>query len=541
MKRVIFLLLIFISFSIRASALNISYETVIGIKGKSVLIEKFQIEKKTNYLCNLDTYACEATKLKKLPSVGTNTKNSYTSTLKSTGATHITMSPLSDYVAYYLHNNTNQTRKLVLKNVKRDTEKYQLNNLNYWDLLNDQDSVYSFTPDGSKLIYLDDNGGNFSLYKIDTSNFDSHPFPGTLLETNTLEIHQFMAYDNETIFYVGNTKTKPYNWNLYKYDLNTGTQKNIMEDVSYTSTLRKMDNKLVFAKQEYSGYGPRVYDIKNNKIHFFDLPNINRNVSKSSESTAIIGDRYGVIMNPTTSAQTAVIWLHGGPYRQTSYGYHPYHSYGTYDSILNAMREQGVLILKLDYSGSLGFGKEYSESIDNNVGTKDVSDVTLAIKYLKANYGVKNVYLIGNSYGGYLSLKTTVDNSSEISGAISINGVTDWESLLSYMGNSIFNAHFDGAPNILNKRFYNKASIIKNLKNLENSKPIMIIQAEKDHTVAPWQATLLSDAMKKEKKNVTLATYPKEDHVWIYEKNIRDMCKRIFKFVDIKNNLSCIN
>ncbi len=55
-------------------------------------------------------------------------------------------------------------------------------------------------------------------------------------------------------------------------------------------------------------------------------------------------------MNPNNydlnKPYTLLIWLHGGPYRQTSYGYHPFHSYGIYDSILELLRKDNTNIPK---------------------------------------------------------------------------------------------------------------------------------------------------------------------------------------------------
>lgn len=540
----IFLFLILtIFYTVKAEALNISYESVLGINGNNILVEKYLLEKKTNYMCSALSYTCKITTTKSLPSTSGMSNDPIAKSLRSKKATHITISPLKNFVAYLIHDTNGSSRKLVIRDINTGKEKNSKKSLEYWDLLNDQDSVFGFTPDESKLIYLDDSEGYFSLYQSDKKNFMNNPFRSSKINTNTLEIHQFTIFDNNTVFYIGNTLANPYTWSLYKFDLNTNTNKKIADNVSYTSSIRKLNGKIIFAMQESVGFGPRIYDLKEDKIHYFNIPNVNRVINKSNEQIINFGKRYGVLMKPPVTAQptTLVVWLHGGPYRQTSYGYHPYHSYGTYDSILEAMRVQGTLVLKLDYSGSLGFGRSYSESVGKNVGSGDVSDVLDAVDFIKTKYSINNVYLIGNSYGGYLSLKTITDNSSKFTGSISINGVTDWEALLSYMNTSIFNTHFGGLPNTNNQYLYDNASIIKNISKLDSNKPLMIIQAAADRTVAPWQATLLGDALKKEKKNVKMISYPKEDHVWKYEKNIRDMCTQMFKFVGIKNTSSCTN
>jgi dipeptidyl aminopeptidase/acylaminoacyl peptidase len=529
-------------FTHSAKALDISYETIAGISGNNVLILKYGLETKTYYMCSAVTYKCSKTKKKSLPSYYTPT-HPIVKELQDKKVNHITLSPLRHFIAYYNHEDSGKIRKLTLRNIGTGLEKTREDSLSYWDLLGDQSSIFEFTPNEEKLIYLDDKEGNLALYQSPSSEFDKAPFAGIKLDTGTLEIHQFLVWDNSTLFFVGNTKENPYHWSLYKYDLNENTQKIIAENVSYTSSLRKVGGTLFFATEEHSGFGPRGYVLKTGKIRYFEIPNVNRKINHESKEVVKVGDRYGVIMKPkvTKSASPLVVWLHGGPYRQSSFGYHPFHSYGIYDSILEAMRAQGAIILKLDYSGSLGFGREYSESVAGNVGEGDVADVKVAVNYMESKYNISKVYLMGNSYGGYLSLKGIVDDSSMYGGALSINGVTDWESLLLKMQTSIFNVQFNGLPNDDNRALYDKASILKYINKLEDNKPVMIIQGLADRTIAPWQAPLLGDKLKAEKKNVSVVTYPGEDHVFAKAKNIRNLCTRMLGFVGIKNLNTCKN
>lgn len=524
-----------------ASALDISYETIAGINGNNILIQKYGLETKSYFLCSLSKFTCISTKKKTLPEI-TTPKDPVVQTLLDQESAHITLSPLKNYIAYYNHNEN--VRKFTLKNISTGKDLFREDNLSYWDLLGDQNVLFAFTPDEKTLLYLDDISGSFAIYKSLSTQFDIAPFSGTKLQTGTLGIQQFLVWDNSTLFFIGNTQIHPYNWSLYKYDLENGTQKIIAENVSNTSGLRKSGGVLLFAAQERSGFGPRALVVKDGKVHYFDIPNVNRKVNQTKQEVVAIVNRYGIVMEPTINKLSKtppplVIWLHGGPYRQSSYGYHPFHSYGIYDSILEAMRAQGAIVLKLDYSGSLGFGKTYAESVGQNVGKGDVADVIYATNYMKTKYNIGKVYLMGNSYGGYLSLKTIVDNSEKFDGVISINGVTDWESLLVRMQNSIFNTHFNGLPDANNRTLYEKASILKNISKLENTKPIIIIQGSADRTIAPWQAPLLGDELKSQNKKVTMVSYKGEDHVFAKAKNIRDLCKRMFTFAGLKNTASC--
>lgn len=279
------------------------------------------------------------------------------------------------------------------------------------------------------------------------------------------------------------------------------------------------------------------------KISQIKTPYIKQNIILKDQEVVTFGTSHGVLMKPSdihVNSYPLVIWLHGGPYRQTSYGYHPYHSYGIYDSILELLRKDGVVILKLDYRGSLGFGKEYSGAIKGSVGKGDTEDVMSAITYAKSRYNINNVYLIGNSYGGYMSLRTLAEHPNSFAGVVSINGVTDWESLMNKMQTSIFNTQFNGTPNVNNRYLYDQASIINRIGNIGNQK-IVIIAGEADHTIPYWQATNIYDAMKTQNKNVNLISYKDEDHVYKEKKTIQDLCVQLFNFVGVSTDVECNN
>jgi dipeptidyl aminopeptidase/acylaminoacyl peptidase len=249
-----------------------------------------------------------------------------------------------------------------------------------------------------------------------------------------------------------------------------------------------------------------------------------------------------VVMTPPSydSKKTypVMIWLHGGPLRQTSLSYHPYHSYGIYDAMLKLLQKNNVIVLKLDYRGSFGQGRAYSEAIKDNFGKSDIDDVMQAVQYMKNQYHTSDVYLSGNSYGGYMSLKAVVEHPDTFKGVFSINGVTDWESLLVKMQTSIFNIDFNGLPNSDNRNLYDQASIISKIGNLGNQR-IEILQGEADSTIPLWQATLLYGKLKDAGKNVNLTTYKGEDHVFAIKKNINDVCVRMFGLMEIKPDKEC--
>jgi dipeptidyl aminopeptidase/acylaminoacyl peptidase len=541
---ILLFLFAFLSLSHYAYALDVQYGAVIGSKGSSVLIEYYGIEKKTNYLCSTTTLKCQSTKTKTLgvpPS--SSLKKALTDEIRGRDGGYITQSPDKDWVAFFVGgSDAAPLRSFFIKDIKSGNEYSVSSSTSYWDLVNDQGRVFNFSPDSKKLAYIDDKDGTLGLYVVDTTTLAESAIVSTKLATTAYQVDDFIFGDNQTIYYVGNSIDNKYLWSLHSYSLKTGKDTVIEKYVSYTSALQKIGSSIIFSRLEDKGYGPALYNLNQKKVQQFKIPSINTKPNTSNQEVIAMGTVNGVLMTPTkkdtAKAYPLLIWLHGGPYRQTSYGYHPYHSYGIYDAILELLRKDNVVVLKLDYRGSFGFGRAYAEGIKNSVGKGDVEDVMNAIEYARTRYNIGDVYLAGNSYGGYMSLRALVEHPDSFAGVISINGVTDWESLLLKMKTSIFNTEFGGLPDLNNRSFYDQASIMNKIGNIGNQK-ISIIAGEADRTIPYWQATDMYDKLKKADKNVTLVSYPSEDHVYAKKKTLNDLCTQMFNFVGVPVDAGC--
>lgn len=527
-----------------AEALDIQYGTIISTKGSNILVQYYGIGKKKNYICSTTTHDCTLTKKvtlgippsQKIP-------NLIESELKDKHAGHFTLSPTGNLLAYYTGGtDANPNRTFTIRDLKTNMEYSVSNSVSYWDFVEDEGKVFDFSPDNKKLAYLDDKDGVLALYLADVTKLSDEVITSTKLTTTAYQVDDFLFTDSGTLFYVGNTKENPYVWSLYRYNIATSKDTLIESNVSYIDPLRKIGQALVFSRLQAKGYGPEIYNLKNKKIEQFSIPSISTKKNITHQEILQTGTVNGILMTPTkddmSKTYPLVIWLHGGPYRQTSYGYHPFHSYGIYDSILELLRKNNVIVLKLDYSGSFGFGRAYAESIKTTVGKKDVEDVMSAITYAKNRYHIRDVYLAGNSYGGYMSLKALVEHPEAFTGVVSINGVTDWESLLNKMQTSIFNTEFNGLPDINNRALYDQASIYNKITNIGNQK-IDIIAGVADRTIPFWQATDLYAKLKSAGKNVNLISYPGEGHVYAEKKTIENLCTQLFTFVGLKVDPEC--
>jgi dipeptidyl aminopeptidase/acylaminoacyl peptidase len=133
-----------------------------------------------------------------------------------------------------------------------------------------------------------------------------------------------------------------------------------------------------------------------------------------------------------------------GPHRQASSGYNSSLIYGVYDELLHALARAGWAVMKLDYTGSVGYSADYRDAIVNNIGNKNVADTQMAITWMNNEFDNPKMNLTGVSYGGYLSLKTAVESPQKVDRTVSVNGVTDW--MTDTLIDPTFRPYFGGRP-----------------------------------------------------------------------------------------------
>ncbi|HRZ30527.1 MAG TPA: prolyl oligopeptidase family serine peptidase, partial [Candidatus Paceibacterota bacterium] len=407
--------------------------------------------------------------------------------------------------------------------------------VDYWDLLSEELRIYNFSPSGKKLIYLDDRTGYSTLYLVDLTKEKTNYLPGQQIITKKYSVADFMFWDDDVIYFSANRESS-HQWSLYRYNLTTQELLKVADNISYNQQMQKVgpkDNeKLLFTQIINNSTIPTLLDHGTNKLSYFTDIQANPKISGYTEEVVKLDSLSGVLLKPSNYSASAkyplVIWLHGGPYRQTSLGYHSYFSYGMYDWMLGQIAKSGALVLKLDYRGSYGYGRDFAESITGEVGRGDVSDVLKAQAELKKTYKVTSTYLAGNSYGGYLALRAIADKNAygRISGALSINGVTDWFVLLDKLENSIFNVQFNGLLEEENSDLYYQANISDHVKNLRGQK-IIVAQAEKDSTVPASQADHIAKIFNLKGKALTLVKYKDEDHIFQKKSSLEDLCRQL--------------
>ena len=449
------------------------------------------------------------------------------------GSSFIRFSPHGNYIAYYAPSTLNgKERVYTLVDVAR-TVTYSWKEKNaYWDLLSEEEKVFDFSPDERHFLFLSDRDGVQTLYStrlwlldgINNGRLGKRMFP------SGFTVNNFLYGADGSLYFTANRKN-PLAWSLYRYNPVDQLVWWIVDDVLYFPPPVQIGKRILFLRSQ--GDVPMMYVLDTDTRIVAPLPIPARGSFLLAAGTIKnFAGRYGVLYAPDgydgKKTYPLIVWLHGGPNRQTSASFHPYHSYGTYDAVLEHLRRNGFVVLKLDYRGSYGYGTKFAADLKGNVGNLDVRDVVDATTAVKKEMKIGEVYPMGNSYGGYLALRSLVGKPSLFAGAISINGVTDWWTLIKDIPSSIFNIHFNGVPSAKTKVLYDQASIFLRLNNMKDKK-VVLVSGEDDATIPPRQTALLYDALQKKGINATNVSYAKEGHILTESKHLLDLCNQVVK------------
>ena len=518
------------------------YQNIVSINGDKAIIETRGLENKYYFSCSIKTLDCEA--LAEAPLKETqNTTTTKTSVKFPSNSSRRNISSTGRFGFYTKINTFKKTRTFGIIDGQKNKQ-YQITNyLSFWNLLDQQPHISRFAQDDSTLTYLDDRSGFMSLYIVPLNSLSKNSFSLKRI-TSDVSVGDFMYTDNHTILYVANTKVDPYNWILYSYDISSKIKIILAQNIVYDTILYKSGDSILFTQLTPLGTQPMVLkNYKNGELKGFDsLMQTPTNTNTITYTYQKVAGMNTVLMKNTTTStdkHPLIVWLHGGPYRQVSLKRHPYISYGVYDWMLEeAVNNADAYVLKIDYPGSYGGGRAFTENIKGGVGTKDINSVMNVINdFTKNNTKINSVYVVGNSYGGYIATKIISSYPSKIDGALSINGVTDWKTLLIYYKNSIFNTLFNGYPSLKNKTLFTLASTTNNITKIKN--PLYLIHGEADSTIPKSQSILFKKALDTASKESTLILIPNENHVFLKNSSINTICKTLFEMTHLNVTNSC--
>lgn len=206
-----------------------------------------------------------------------------------------------------------------------------------------------------------------------------------------------------------------------------------------------------------------------------------------------------------TARHPALLFFHGGPYRQMLLGPNPMGAY-TYMYAMNQyFASRGYVVLSVNYRGGTGYGLNFRVPPNfGPSGASEFNDILGAANFLKARADVdaKRLGVWGGSYGGYMTALALARASDTFAAGVDYAGVHDWSGLLKVYAAAGAQAASDSLAW--------KSSPLSSVKRWRS--PVLVIQADDDHNVPFNQTVLLMKALREQKVPNELIVIPNEIH-----------------------------
>ncbi len=204
-----------------------------------------------------------------------------------------------------------------------------------------------------------------------------------------------------------------------------------------------------------------------------------------------------------------VLFVHGGPNARDNWGYEPVHQW---------LANRGYAVLSVNFRGSTGFGKEFTNAGNREWGGKMHDDLIDAVNWT-VQEGIANpdrVAIMGGSYGGYATLWGMTNTPDIFACGVDTVGpsnlVTLFETIPPYWQPEIedWATRIGDARTEEGRAFLTKRSPLTYADQIK--KPLLIGQGANDPRVKQAESDQIVQAMQDANIPVTYLLYTDEGH-----------------------------
>lgn len=204
-----------------------------------------------------------------------------------------------------------------------------------------------------------------------------------------------------------------------------------------------------------------------------------------------------------------VLNVHGGPWARDSFGYDGEHQW---------LANRGYAVLSVNFRGSTGFGKGFTNAGDKQWGRTMHDDLIDAVDWA-INKGITpkdKVAIYGGSYGGYATLWGMTNTPDRFACGVDIVGPSNLNTLLASVPEywAVFFEQL--ARRVGDSRTEEGKALLTERSPLTHvdkiTKPLLIAQGANDPRVKQAESDQIVEAMKAKNIPVTYVLYPDEGH-----------------------------
>jgi dipeptidyl aminopeptidase/acylaminoacyl peptidase len=393
----------------------------------------------------------------------------------------------------------------------------------------------AFSPDGKKLLYLSDEGGEFTSlrsYEIATGE------KRTLLQLKWDILGA--GYSRSGKYLVVSINEDAANVSRI-YDPATlqelklaGVPKGLVSDMQ----ISRDDSVVAFYATDGSVpsdlyAGPinatptRLTNALNPGIRSEDLVVPERLRFSSYDGLEIPGLLYKPHQATTSTKAPALVLVHGGPGGQAQV---------RYSAVTQALVNHGYVVFDINNRGSSGYGKTFNAMDDRKHGEADLGDVVASKRMLVSTGYIDpaKIGIVGGSYGGYMVLAALTLQPDAFKVGVDLYGISNWVRTLENTPpwwESFKQAIYAemGDPKVDSERL-RRISPLFNASKIRA--PLMVLQGANDPNVLKVESDEMIAAAKKNGVPTEYIVFPDEGHGFVKKENEIRGYSAILDFLD---------
>ncbi|BCU66604.1 acylaminoacyl-peptidase [Sulfolobales archaeon HS-7] len=210
----------------------------------------------------------------------------------------------------------------------------------------------------------------------------------------------------------------------------------------------------------------------------------------------------------------SAIFIHGGPESMC---------YNEFVPEIALLIDRGYEVLCPDYRGSFGHGRKFKEMNTRDMGGGDVTDVWEGRKLLNGKIAV-----IGESYGGYLSLMEAVKHPNTWCAVVAIVPFVNWFTEMESEKDEL--KEYDMI------KMGNDETLLRDRSPLFHADsitaPVLLLAGKNDPRCPVGETMQFVKKMIELNKYVDYEIYPDEGHGFLKQENRINSVRRVVEFVD---------
>lgn len=393
----------------------------------------------------------------------------------------------------------------------------------------------SFSPDGSHLLVLSDEGHEFSyLNRYDLES-------GEWTEVLRPDWDVMYAYYSKHGKYlvVGINADAKTELRLFEAEgmtpvelpklpqadiTNVGFSRDESVMTFYASSSRRPQNLYVY---DFQGEPRRLTDTLTDEIDPDNLVEAEVVRFDSYDGVEIPGILYEPHQAGGDEKLPAIIYIHGGPGGQTRVGY---------NALIQYLVNHGYGVYGINNRGSSGYGKTFFRMDDKKHGEADLDDV-VASKQMLIDTGwvdPERIGVLGGSYGGYLTLAALTFRPREFAAGVDLFGISNWPRTLEAIP-----PWWESIREMLLEEIGDPATDRERLERIsplfhadQIERPLMVLQGANDPRVLQQESDSIVEAVKANDVPVEYVIFEDEGHGFVKKENRIEGFKKIRLFLD---------